>query len=218
MYATFNHHSIATSQSNFRDINPSIKEAQLIVNLFYLLQWKMTGTKGAKDREKRDNPQNGNGNFSFLILTDSSLLGVLLVSLSLLVAWGGNEGTDVTDWLFLSHDLNPIEHLWDIMYRCIRHCQVPSGTVQELTDALVQVWEETPRDHIRRGGPCPHIVGSAYTLLSHIMSCHHKIHWFLAWFWIQPLMMMILVSIYCCKIILFSKNYTMYINNEYQLG
>ena len=41
-------------------------------------------------------------------------------------------------------DLNPIENLWDIMYRYIHCRQVAPQTVQELTDALIQVWKEIP--------------------------------------------------------------------------
>ena len=61
-----------------------------------------------------------------------------------------DEGIDAIDWPSRSPDLNPIEHLWDIMYRCIRRCQVSPQTVQELTDALIQVWEEIPQDTICR--------------------------------------------------------------------
>lgn len=60
------------------------------------------------------------------------------------------EGIDTIEWPSRSPDLNPIEHLWDVMYRCIRRHQVPPQTVQELTDALIQVWEEIPQDTIRR--------------------------------------------------------------------
>ncbi len=44
-----------------------------------------------------------------------------------------------------SPNLNPIEHLWDIMFRR----QVAPQTVQELSDALVQIWEGTTQDTIR---------------------------------------------------------------------
>ncbi|KAJ8375922.1 hypothetical protein SKAU_G00065020 [Synaphobranchus kaupii] len=60
------------------------------------------------------------------------------------------EGIDAIDWPSRSPDLNTIDHLWDVMYRCIRCRQVPPQTVQELTDALIQVWEEIPQDTIRR--------------------------------------------------------------------
>uniref|UniRef100_A0A8C7DLD9 Transposase n=1 Tax=Oncorhynchus kisutch TaxID=8019 RepID=A0A8C7DLD9_ONCKI len=55
------------------------------------------------------------------------------------------EGIDAMDWPACSPDLNPIEHIWDIMSHSIHHPQ----TVQELADALVQVWEEIPQENIR---------------------------------------------------------------------
>ncbi|KAI4898606.1 hypothetical protein NFI96_006386 [Prochilodus magdalenae] len=60
-----------------------------------------------------------------------------------------NEGIDTIDWPTSSPDLNPIEHLWDIMFRSIRRHQVALQTVQELTKALLQIWEEIPQDTIR---------------------------------------------------------------------
>ncbi|KAI4883578.1 hypothetical protein NFI96_009970, partial [Prochilodus magdalenae] len=59
-----------------------------------------------------------------------------------------NEGIDTIDWPTGSPDLNPIEHFWDIMFRSIRRHQVALQTVQELSDALVQIWEEIPQDII----------------------------------------------------------------------
>ncbi|KAI4889992.1 hypothetical protein NFI96_013255 [Prochilodus magdalenae] len=64
-----------------------------------------------------------------------------------------NKGTDTIDWPTGSPDLNPIEHLWDIMFRSIRRHQVALQTVQELSDALVQI----PQDNIILLGACPHI-------------------------------------------------------------
>ena len=61
-----------------------------------------------------------------------------------------DEGIDAIDWPSRSPDLNHIEHLWDVMYQCIRRRQVLPQTVQELTDALIQVWEEIPQDTIHR--------------------------------------------------------------------
>ncbi len=61
-----------------------------------------------------------------------------------------DEGIDTIEWPPRSPDLNPIEHLWDIMFRSIRCRQVAPQTVQELSDALVQIWEEIPQDTIRR--------------------------------------------------------------------
>ncbi|KAI3363589.1 hypothetical protein L3Q82_001186 [Scortum barcoo] len=55
-----------------------------------------------------------------------------------------DEGIDAMDWPACSPDLNPIEHIWDIMSRSIH--QRCTQTVQELADALVQVWEEIPQE------------------------------------------------------------------------
>lgn len=59
-------------------------------------------------------------------------------------------GIDTIEWPPRSPDLNPMEHIWDIIFRSIRHHQVAPQTVQELSDALVQIWEEITQDSIRR--------------------------------------------------------------------
>uniref|UniRef100_A0A8C7TIE1 Tc1-like transposase DDE domain-containing protein n=1 Tax=Oncorhynchus mykiss TaxID=8022 RepID=A0A8C7TIE1_ONCMY len=59
------------------------------------------------------------------------------------------EGINAMDWPARSPDLNPIEHIWDIMSRSIHQRHVAPQTVQELADALVQVWEEIPQETIR---------------------------------------------------------------------
>ena len=66
------------------------------------------------------------------------------------------EGIDAMDWPARSPDLNPIEHIWDIMSRSIHQRHVAPQTVQELADALVQVWEEIPQEtsrHLIRSMP-----------------------------------------------------------------
>ncbi|KAL0183512.1 hypothetical protein M9458_019208, partial [Cirrhinus mrigala] len=57
-----------------------------------------------------------------------------------------DEGIDAMDRPARSPDLNPIEHIWDIMSRSIHQRHVAPQTVQELVDALVQ---ETIRHLIR---------------------------------------------------------------------
>uniref|UniRef100_A0AAR2KIE9 Tc1-like transposase DDE domain-containing protein n=1 Tax=Pygocentrus nattereri TaxID=42514 RepID=A0AAR2KIE9_PYGNA len=68
-----------------------------------------------------------------------------------------DEGIEAMDWPASSPDLNPIEHIWDIMSRSIHQRHVAPQTVQEqLADALVQVWEETPQEiicHLIRSMP-----------------------------------------------------------------
>ncbi|KAI3373689.1 hypothetical protein L3Q82_021965 [Scortum barcoo] len=55
-----------------------------------------------------------------------------------------DEGIDAMDWPARSPDLNPIEHIWDIMSRSIHQRHVAPQTVQELADALVQPQHRIP--------------------------------------------------------------------------
>ncbi|CAJ0965379.1 unnamed protein product [Ranitomeya imitator] len=61
-----------------------------------------------------------------------------------------DESIEATDWPARSPDLNPIEHIWDIMSHTIHQRHVVPQTVQELADALVQVWEKIPQETISR--------------------------------------------------------------------
>ena len=117
--------------------------------------------------------------------------------------------------------------MYCIMHWCVPHHQVATQTVQELTDALIQVWEEIPQDTIclliqhaqTLSGVHTGTLGP-YTLLSCIscISCRDEIHanWIslrLQFFTLifgdfesSPFNgLMILVSIDCSYIILFSK-------------
>ena len=61
-----------------------------------------------------------------------------------------DEGTDTIDWPAHSPDLNPIKHLWDIIDQCIWRLTNPTRTVQELTNALVEVWQDIDLGTIHR--------------------------------------------------------------------
>ncbi|KAI4895386.1 hypothetical protein NFI96_005508 [Prochilodus magdalenae] len=91
-------------------------------------------------------PYAGAGGHRFLLVHNNTRPHVARVCRQFLE----NEGIDTIDWPTGSPDLNPIEHLWDIMFQSIRRHQVALQTVQELSDALVQIWEEIPQDTIRR--------------------------------------------------------------------
>ena len=80
-----------------------------------------------------------------------------------------DEDIDDIDWLKRSPDLNPNDHLWNVMY-----C--------ESTEALIMVWEEFPQDTIRRlirsTSRCYWVhtgTWRPYTLI-HFMSCCGEIN------------------------------------------
>lgn len=61
-----------------------------------------------------------------------------------------DEVITVMDWPARSPDLNPIEHLWDMLSRRVRRMPHPPENVQNLTNALVQEWQAIPQNYIRR--------------------------------------------------------------------
>jgi hypothetical protein len=89
------------------------------------------------------------------------------------------EGIDAMDWPARSPDLNPIEHIWDIMSRFIHQYHVAPQTVQELADALIQeIPQETIR-HLNRSMPrrCSEAIQArgGHTLLCLILTCFKDI-------------------------------------------
>jgi len=48
-----------------------------------------------------------------------------------------------------SPDLNPIEHVWDMMGRRLRNLKRSPANLQELERALHEIWHEIPQDSIR---------------------------------------------------------------------
>ncbi|GBN07473.1 hypothetical protein AVEN_63513-1 [Araneus ventricosus] len=51
-------------------------------------------------------------------------------------------------WPARSPDLNPIEHVWDMLGRRIAGRSVPPGTLHELQQALLQDWALLPQQAI----------------------------------------------------------------------
>lgn len=60
------------------------------------------------------------------------------------------RGIQVMEWPALSPDLNPIEHVWDQLDRRVRKRPNPPQTIQELTQALIEEWENIPQESLRR--------------------------------------------------------------------
>ena len=48
-----------------------------------------------------------------------------------------------------SLDLNPIEHLWNQLDKCVRQRQPPPQTLDQLRQMLQQEWRTIPRNNVR---------------------------------------------------------------------
>ena len=60
------------------------------------------------------------------------------------------EGIDRMNWPARSPDINPIEHVWDILQRQISARLVQPQTREDLTRALIEEWTRIPRPAIRK--------------------------------------------------------------------
>ena len=60
-----------------------------------------------------------------------------------------HEGTEVNDWPAWTPALNPIEHVWDYLYRQISRHDHPPLTVQDLIQAIKLEWEALPQQTIQ---------------------------------------------------------------------
>jgi transposase len=56
----------------------------------------------------------------------------------------------VLPWPSKSPDLNPIEHLWDVLGRRVRSRDAPPQTVDAMFEALQEEWRAIPRAEIRK--------------------------------------------------------------------
>lgn len=81
----------------------------------------------------------------FIFMQDNARPHTARVSMNFLE----EEGIEVFDWPARSPDLNPIEHVWDILGRRVRGRQHPPSTVGELREALVEEWGAIPQNDIR---------------------------------------------------------------------
>lgn len=60
------------------------------------------------------------------------------------------QNINVLPWPALSADMSPIEHLWDMLGRCVRQRRQQPDTLNELRQALVFEWQRLPQRLVRR--------------------------------------------------------------------
>ena len=64
----------------------------------------------------------------------------------LIKQWFEDNSIRVLDWPAQSPDLNPIEHLWNKMDRCLRRLETPVRTQDQVWDAIQKIWVELGND------------------------------------------------------------------------
>lgn len=83
---------------------------------------------------------------NFVFMQDNARLHTAAITMNFL----RHHGIHTMNWPPLSPDLNPIEHLWDLLDRRVRRRPDPPQTLQQLTNALIEEWENIPQEDIRR--------------------------------------------------------------------
>jgi transposase len=82
----------------------------------------------------------------FILMQDNARPHTARISMEYL----DQEGIDVMEWPARSPDLNPIENVWDLLYRRILARQIPPDTTETLAAALREEWDAIPQPTIRR--------------------------------------------------------------------
>jgi transposase len=59
-----------------------------------------------------------------------------------------DRNVSVLPWPAKSLDLNPIEHVWDLLDRRVRARAIPPRNVQELAGAFVEEWGNTSQQEL----------------------------------------------------------------------
>ena len=64
--------------------------------------------------------------------------------------WKEQLGIRTLRWPSRSPDMNPIEHVWDLIKRKIHHHNQPPQNASELRQAILDAWQELPQAVINR--------------------------------------------------------------------
>ncbi|GFV46803.1 transposable element Tcb1 transposase [Trichonephila clavipes] len=100
-----------------------------------------------RERGSRNHPSNiiemdrGAMGLQFLFMDDNAPCHRIVAAEQLLES----EDIERMDWPARSSDLNPIEHVWDFLGRCLAACTLPPVTIQELRLALQDEWAAMPQ-------------------------------------------------------------------------
>jgi transposase len=61
-----------------------------------------------------------------------------------------SEAVTSVPWPAMSPDLNPIEHIWDMLGRRIQALELPVQNISTLKAALHREWQQLSKEDIRR--------------------------------------------------------------------
>ncbi len=64
-----------------------------------------------------------------------------------------NMTMSLLKWPPQSPDLNPVEHLWDVVEREIRIMDVQPTNLQQLRDAIMSIWTKISEEHLVESMP-----------------------------------------------------------------
>ncbi len=83
-----------------------------------------------------------------------------------------NEFT-LLKWPPQSPDLNPIEHLWDVVEREIRIMDVQPTNLQQLCDAIISIWTKISEECFQ------HLVESMPRIIKSVLKAKRGPNWYL---------------------------------------
>ena len=80
-----------------------------------------------------------------------NVLAPRVVPISTIMRWlTGQEAVQTITWPGMSPDMNPIEHVWDVIGRKINQRNPICQNIDELRTAILQEWQQFPQERLRR--------------------------------------------------------------------